>query len=160
MQLGYAMFCIILSFFFYFFAFLRDIICIVNDNIRKVRISQALWRTMWYFYTYFQLQKEHMFLAMMTLGPFRHFRCRTKVRLYSMLLLFAFSISSNIKKVYRDVIKISLKYNKLCAKLHQIVTIPHQNKHRSPNHLFKTTFKHKRWFLFLRIFGLHLKAIR
>ena len=45
MQLGYAMFCNFIIF-FYFFAFLRDIICIVNDNIRKVRISQALWRTM------------------------------------------------------------------------------------------------------------------
>ena len=33
-----------------------------------------------------------------------------------MLLLFAFSISSNIKNVvHRGVIKISLKYNKLCA---------------------------------------------
>ena len=44
-----------------------------------------------------------------------------------MLLLFAFSISSNIKKLETSQ-KYPLKYNKLCARLHQIVTIPRQHR--------------------------------
>jgi len=72
MQLGYAMFCIILSFFFTFLRFWGILYALyVNDNIfRKVRISQALWRTVCYFYTYFQIQKDHMFSHNDDWGPF------------------------------------------------------------------------------------------